>query len=91
MTYLVIPRSTPVEDDGRAEAPRRVNPRAGDGNGGQMNEEDGEPDGERSQNLLQPVNDRKGRKQAMKAVVGALTGTCESRALRLASVAEKTV
>ena len=50
-TYVVIPGLVLVVDDGGAQAPGRVDAGAGDGDGGQVDHEHGEPDGEGSQNL----------------------------------------
>jgi hypothetical protein len=50
-TYVVIPWLVLVVDDGGAQAPGRVDAGAGDGDGGQVDHEHGEADGEGSQNL----------------------------------------
>ena len=50
-TYVVIPGMVPVVDDGSAKAPCRVDAGAGDGDGGQVHHEHGEPNWERSQHL----------------------------------------
>ena len=48
---MVIPWLVLVVDDGGAEAPGGVDAGAGDGDGGQVDHEHGEPDGERRQHL----------------------------------------
>ena len=50
-TYVVVPWLVLVVDDGGAEAPGGVDAGAGDGDGGQVDHEHGEPDGERRQHL----------------------------------------
>jgi hypothetical protein len=49
--YLVAPGLVVVVHDGSAEAPRRVDPRAGDRDGRQVDHEHGEPDWQRRKNL----------------------------------------
>ena len=48
---MIVPASVFVEDDGRAEAPGRVDAGPGDGDRGQVHQEHREPDGQRSQYL----------------------------------------
>jgi hypothetical protein len=50
-TYVVTPGALPVEDDGSAKAPRRVDASASDGDGGEVDQEHGEPDWERGKDL----------------------------------------
>ena len=50
-TYVVVPWLVLVVDDGGAEAPGGVDAGAGDGDGGQVDHEHGEPDGKRSKHL----------------------------------------
>jgi hypothetical protein len=50
--YLVAPGLVVVVHDGGAKAPRRVDPRAGDRDGRQVDHEHGEPDWQRRQNLI---------------------------------------
>jgi hypothetical protein len=47
-TYLVVPGLVLVVDDRGSQAPRRVDAGAGDGDGGQVHHEHGEPNWERS-------------------------------------------
>ena len=49
--YLITPCLAVVVDDGGAEAPRRVDAGAGDGDGRQVHHEHGEPDRQRRQHL----------------------------------------
>jgi hypothetical protein len=49
---VVIPWFVLVVDDGGAEAPGGVDAGAGDGDGGQVDHEHGEPDGKRSEHLI---------------------------------------
>ena len=51
MQYLVAPGLAVVVHDGGAEAPRRVDPRAGDRDRGKVHHEHGEPNWEGSQHL----------------------------------------
>ena len=46
---MVIPSSLLVVDDGRTQTPRRIDAGSGDGDGGQMNQEHREADGQRRQ------------------------------------------
>lgn len=48
---MVVPCLLLVVDDGGADAPGRVDARAGDGDGGQVHHEHGEPDGQRREHL----------------------------------------
>ena len=48
-TYMIFPNFMIVDDDGRTEASSRVNASAGDGNGGEVNNEDSKANGEWSQ------------------------------------------
>jgi hypothetical protein len=48
---LVVPGLVVVVDDRGSQAPRRVDAGAGDGDGGQVHHEHGEPNWERSQHL----------------------------------------
>ena len=50
-TYLVIPGLVLVVDDRGSQAPGRVDAGAGDGDGGQVHHEHGEPNWEGSQHL----------------------------------------
>ena len=54
-TYVVIPGMVPVVDDGSAKAPCRVDAGAGDGDGGQVDQEHGEPNWEGSKDLFHPT------------------------------------
>ena len=49
--YLVVPGLVLVVDDRGSQAPGRVDAGAGDGDGGQVHHEHGEPNGEGSQHL----------------------------------------
>jgi hypothetical protein len=49
---VVIPGLAPVVDDGGAKAPRRVDAGAGDGDGGQVDQEHGEPNRQRGKDLF---------------------------------------
>jgi hypothetical protein len=51
--YLVIPGLGLVVDDGRSQAPGRVDAGASDGDGGQVHHEHGEPDWQGSKHLRQ--------------------------------------
>ena len=46
---MVIPSSLLVVDDGRTQTPRRIDAGSSDGDGGQMNQEHREADGQRRQ------------------------------------------
>ena len=48
---MVVPRLLLVVDDGGAEGARRVDAGAGDGDGGQVDQEHGEPDWQRGKDL----------------------------------------
>ena len=50
-TYLVVPGLVLVVDDRGSQAPRRVDAGAGDGDGGQVHHEHGEPNRKRGQHL----------------------------------------
>ena len=49
--YLIAPGFVAVVDDGGAEAPGGVDAGAGDGDGGQVDQEHGEPDLQRGKDL----------------------------------------
>lgn len=51
ITYLVIPCKVSVEDNGGSKTPGRIYASSCDRDGGQMNQENRESNGERSQNL----------------------------------------
>ena len=105
---MVRPGMVLVVNDGGAKAPRRVDAGAGDGDGGQVDQEHREPDWERSKDLfIHPTKKpsitmsvklprRRGEARTSKQSrlileLRTLTGTWESLAFLLASVAEKTV
>ena len=48
---MIIPSTVPVEDNGCAKAPCGVDASSSDGDGGQVNQENCEPNWKRSQNL----------------------------------------
>lgn len=48
---MVIPSAVLVEDNGSSKTPGRVDASSGDGDGGQVNQENCKPNGKRSQNL----------------------------------------
>lgn len=58
-THVVSPGMLPVVNDGSAEAPRRVDAGAGDGDGGQVDQEHREPDWERGKDLFKFIPKRK--------------------------------
>ena len=60
-THVVRPGMVLVVNDGGAKAPRRVDAGAGDRDGGQVDHEHGEPDGEGSQNLTKKNHGRSGQ------------------------------
>lgn len=52
MAYVVVPCAVLVVDDGGTQAPGWVDARSGDGDGGQVDQEDSESDWQRSQYLV---------------------------------------
>lgn len=98
---MVIPSMTLVVDDSSSETPSRVNAGSSDWNSGQVHQEDSKPNQKRSQdlqNVQQPKNTHtsatfyaKNMNQNQEYGICKHTGTWESLALLLASVAEKTV
>jgi hypothetical protein len=100
MVYVVIPAAVLVVDDCRTKTPSWVNTSSGYGDGSQVHQEHREPDWQRCQNLIKYNNtpsSKKNKKSSTNHIlrgrgrVRLLTGTWESLALRLASVAENTV
>nr|GMD01674.1 hypothetical protein CFOL_v3_27320 [Ipomoea batatas] len=64
-TYVVIPGIVLVVDNGGSETPGRVDASSGNGDGGQVNQENRESNGERGQNLHSAVD--KGKDHATKS------------------------
>jgi len=104
-THMIRPGMVLVVNDGGAKAPRWVDAGAGDGDGGQVDQEHRESDWERGKDLFIHPTKKSSVTMSVKlriffyhiprtskqARLRTLTGTWESLAFLLASVAEKTV
>ncbi|RRT71716.1 hypothetical protein B296_00011134 [Ensete ventricosum] len=93
-SHMVIPGVVLAIDDGSSKALSWVDAGTGDGDGGQANQEYRKANGQGSKNLLHAHLLREHEvkpKQERRTGNGNLSGTWESLALLLASVAEKTV
>lgn len=97
----MIPSAFLVEDDSRTKTSSWINASSGNGDGSQVNQKHSETNWQRCQNLIilnpiiiknhQPNYLKERERNIYLYRERELTGTWESLALRLASVAEKTV
>ena len=98
---MIIPAKVFVEDDGSTETSCRVDTSSSDWDCGQVHQEHSEPNWQGCQNLIISFIQKHKIISYMNNIyiheliqfnfLHAHTGTCESLALHLASVAEKTV